>query len=227
MKPDPTDPADKLIEDIHQLHTSAWATAAPPTSKKQVYQHAMLDAMRSLSVELLRLGVTTAIMEGAYLIWWLRLACINHHFAEGGLERSLKRIGPLVGPISDILIRIGEKTDNDAPNPALQRLGEKIEALRGLCGGAVATWPDSKEAEVEQTEIANTLIQKTLQISIEVGIPPDVMESLLLYFWFRSTVNRYGLPEAFFQKVERHWDEAMDEINRYIDAQAEADRRHA
>ena len=50
---------------------------------------------------------------------------------------------------------------------------------------------------------------------------------LLLYFWFRSTVNRYGLPEAFFQKVERHWDAAMDEINRYIDAQAEADRRHA
>ena len=146
MKSDSTDPADKLIDDIHALHTSAWSTAAPPTSRKQVYERAMLDTMRSLSVELLQRGVTTAIMEGAYLIWWLRLACINHHFAEGGFERSFKRIGPIVGPVSDILIRIGQQAEEEAPLPELQRLGEKIEELRGLCGGAIATWPDSRRA---------------------------------------------------------------------------------
>lgn len=58
-----------------------------------------------------------------------------------------------------------------------------------------------------------------------VGIPSDVIESLLLYFWFRCTTNRYGLPEAFFQKVERHWDEAIDQVSRYMDDQAAADRR--
>ena len=99
--------------------------------------------------------------------------------------------------------------------------------LRGLCGGAVATWPDSRRAEAEQTEIANTYIQKTVLMCIDVEIPAGVIESFLLYFWFRCTVNRYGLPEAFFQKVERHWDEAIDKINRYMDAQAEADRRQA
>ncbi len=36
-----------------------------------------------------------------------------------------------------------------------------------------------------------------------LGIPPPVIESLLLYFWFRRTANRYGLREAFFQKIER------------------------
>ncbi len=225
MKSDSTDPTDKLIDDIHNLHTSAWATAAPPTSKKQVYERAMLGAMRSLSVELLRRGVTTAIMEGTYLLWWLRFACINHHFVEGGFERSLKRIGPIVGPISDILIRIGKKTEDEGPLPEMRRLGEKLEELRGLAGGAVATWPDSKEAEVAQTEIANTLIQKTTLMSIDAGIPSEVIESLLLYFWFRSTVNRYGLPEAFFQKVERHWDESMDQVNRYMDEQAAVDRQ--
>ena len=221
------DATDELLDDIHALHNAAWATAAPPTSSKQVYERAMLNTMRSLSIELLQRGVTTAIMEGAYLLWWLRLACVTHHFAEGGLERSLQRIGPLVGPVSDILIRIGEETEAESPLPQLQRLGEKIEALRGLCGGAVATWPDSKEAEVDQTEIANTLIQQTVRICLDAEIPADVIESFLLYFWFRCTVNRYGLPEAFFQKVERHWATAIDQVNRYMDAQAAADRQQA
>ena len=96
-----------------------------------------------------------------------------------------------------------------------------------MCGGAIATWPDSRRAEAEQTEVANTYLQKTVLMCIDVEIPAGVIESFLLYFWFRCTVNRYGLPEAFFQKVERHWDEAIDEINRYMDAQAEADRRQA
>jgi len=227
MPSDSTAPADKLIDDIRHLHTAAWADAAPPTSQKEVYQRAMLETMRSLSVELLRLRVTSAILEGAYLLWWLRLACINHRFAKGGFERSLKRIGPLVGPLSGILVRIGEQAEDQAPLPELQQLGEKLEALRRMSGGAVATWPENRQAESEQTEIANTYIQKTIVMAVDVGIPADVVESLLLYFWFRCTVNRHGLPEAFFQKVERHWDEAIEQVNRYMDEQAVADRRQA
>ena len=227
MKSDSTDPADQLIDDIHTLHSSAWAKAAPPTSPKEVYEQAMLVAMRTLSVELLQQGVTTAIMEGAFLLWWLRLSCFNHYFAEGGLERSIKRIGPIVGPISNILIRIGKEAEDEKPLPEMQRLGEKLEELRGLAGGAVATWPVDKADELAQTETANTLIQKTLQVSMDVGIPSNVMERFLLYFWFRCTSNRYGLPEAFFQTVERHWDKAIDEINRYMDEQAATDRRQA
>lgn len=225
MTSDATDAEDKLIDEIRDLHASAWAGEAPPATRKEGYQRAMLDTMRSLSVELLRLGVTSAILEGAYLLWWLRLACVNHRFAEGGFERSLKRIGPLVGPISEILVRVGEKVEAEAPSPELQRLGEKIEALRIRAGGAVATWPKSGEDELAQTEIANTYLQKTLAMALDVGIPGDVLESLLLYFWFRSNTNRNGLPEAFFQKVERHWDTAMEEIGRYLEEQAAADRR--
>ena len=183
----------------------------------------MLDAMRKLSLELLRRGVTTAVMEGAYLMWWLRLACINHGFAEGGFERSLRRIGPLVGPVSNIMMRLGEEVEDDGPLPKLQRLGEKLEALRGLHGGSVVTQPKSREEEDAQTETAHTLIQGTVLAAIDVGIPSVAIESMLLYFWFRCTANRQGLKEAFFQKVERHWSVAMERTNRYMSEQATAD----
>jgi hypothetical protein len=54
----------------------------------------MLEAMRKLSVELPHRGVTTAIVEGAYPMWWLRVSSVIRSFAEGGFERSLGRIGP-------------------------------------------------------------------------------------------------------------------------------------
>jgi hypothetical protein len=185
----------------------------------------MLDAMRKLSVELLHRNVTTAIMEGAYLMWWLRVSCVNHRFAEGGFERSLSRIGPLVGPVSEIIIRLGEEIEDDGPLPEMQRLGEKIEELRGMLGRAVVTTPKSRQEEDAQTEIAHALIQQTILVAADVGIPAPVIERLLLYFWFRCTANRYGLPESLFQKIERHWSVVMDHVNRYMDEQSTADRR--
>lgn len=40
-------------------------------------------------------------------------------------------------------------------------------------------------------------------------------------------MNRYGLPEAFFQKVEHYWDEAIDQVYRYMDNLAAADCQQA
>jgi hypothetical protein len=96
MTSETIDPMEKLLGDIHDLHIAAWSQAAPQT-REQVYEQTMLGAMRSLSQEMLRLGVTSVIMEGAYLFWWLRIACVNHGFAKGGFDSSLKRIGPLTG----------------------------------------------------------------------------------------------------------------------------------
>jgi hypothetical protein len=226
MKTKPADPTEELLEEIHDIHTSAWANAAAPESKQEVYERAMLGAMRKLSLELLRRGVTTAIMEGAYLLWWLRIACANHGFAKGGFDRSLSRIGPLVRPVSDIMMRLGEEIEDEGPMPEMQRLGEKLEELRSLYGGAVATRPKSRQEEAVQTETAHALIQQTILVSTDAGMPPGVIESMLLYSWFRCTANSQGLKEAFFQKIERHWDLVMEHVNRYMDDQAAADRQH-
>ena len=56
----------------HPLHPyRRLGEGGPLASREEAYERAMLNAMRSLSVELLKRGVTTAIIEGAYMIWWL------------------------------------------------------------------------------------------------------------------------------------------------------------
>lgn len=192
----PTDRADELIDEIRDLRAGVWSGATTFASEADRHQRLMLEAMRKLSLELLHRGVTTAVMEGAYLMWWLRVSCVNHRFSEGGFERSLSRIGPLVGPISEIIMRLGKEIVDDGPLPEMQRLGEKIEELRDMHGGAVVTTPKSREEEDAQTETAHALIQRTILVTADLGIPSPVIESLLLYFWFRCTANRYMDEQA-------------------------------
>jgi hypothetical protein len=225
MSDESTDPIEKLLEDVHAIHQSLWADAASPASRKEVQQRLMLERMRALAVDLGQQGVTIAIMEGAFLMWWLKLACFNHQFAEGGLERCLSRIGPVMGPVGDILNGLGHDIQDEGPLPEMQLLGEKLEQVRGLIGGWSQSVPRSHEEEAAQTEAAHTCIRRTLVESIDAGVPPVTIESLLLYFWFRCTALRRGLKESFFQKLERHWELVMQRVNAYMDRLAAADRR--
>jgi hypothetical protein len=216
---------DKLHDNIVVIHTSAWAKADPPRSMKEAHEREMLNALRKLSVELLKREVATTVMEGVYLTWWFRIACLNHRFAVGGFEQSLLRLGPLIGPVCDILMRLGQEIEYDGPVSELKLVGEKLEEVKAMAGGSMATRPPSGEAETAQTKAAHELIQQTVLLSIDTGIPPEVIEGLLLYFWFRCAVNRYGVREVFFQKLEQRWDLVMEHVNRYMDDQAAADRR--
>ena len=186
----------------------------------------MLERMRALTVDLGQQGVTIAIMEGAFLMWWLKLTCFNHKFAEGGFERCLIGIGPVMGPVGDILNGLGHEIQDEGPLPEMRLLGEKLEQVRGLIGGWSQSVPKSREEEAAQTEVAHTCIRRTLVESIDAGVPPALLESMLLYFWFRGTALRRGLKESFFQKLERHWELVIDRVNAYMDQLADASRWH-
>ena len=75
----------------------------------------------------------------------------------------------------------------------MRLLGEKLEQVRGLIGGWSQSVPKSREEEAAQTAAAHTCIRRTLVESIDAGVPPTLMESMLLYFWFRCTALRRGL----------------------------------
>ena len=47
MKAKPADRTEKLLDEIHDIHVSAWSGAAPPASKTEAYERVTLDAMRN------------------------------------------------------------------------------------------------------------------------------------------------------------------------------------
>jgi len=138
----------------------------------------------------------------------------------------LSGIGPVMGPVGDFLNGLGHEIQDEGSLPEMRLLGEKLEQVRGMIGGWSQSLPKSREEEVAQTEAAHRCIRRTLVESIDAGVPPALMESMLLYFWFRCTALWRGLKESFVQKLERHWELVMDRVNAYMDQLAEASRRH-
>ncbi len=219
--PTPKDP----LEEVRQIHRALWENAKPPVSEKEIQQRFLLERLRTLSLDLLLQGVTSAIVEGAFLIWWLKVACLNHGFAEGGFERCLARIGPMMKQIGDILDRLGHEIQDDGPLPELERLAQKLEEARDIFGGWGRSWPKSREEGDAQTELAYQRIQPALLEWIDAGVSPAMIERMLFYFWFRTTAINRDLKEFFFQKLERNWDVVMAHVNQNLDEQAASDRQ--
>lgn len=216
----PQDP----LEEVRQIHRALWESAPPPASVEEAQQRFLVERLRSLSTELVLQGVTSAILEGAFLLWWLKVACINHGFAPGGFERCLARIGPVMQPIVALLNRLGEEIQDEGPIPEMVRLGEKLEQARDLHGGG-GSWPQSAAEEEAQTQLVHERLRSALQEWLEAGVSPGLIESMLFYYWFRATAINRSLKEFFFQKLERNWDQVRALLNQHLDEQAAADRR--
>lgn len=92
-EPESTSP-EELIEQIHALRRAACTFAKPAVTGKEAQQMYVRDRFREVSVDLLQRGVTVAILEGAFLVWWLRVACAQR-FEKSGFEYCLAHIGPL------------------------------------------------------------------------------------------------------------------------------------
>lgn len=205
---------EDLIEQIQDLRRSAWASAQAPLTEKDAQQLHVQERVRQLSADLLQRGVTIAMLEGTFLVWWLRLACAGR-FNEGGFEFCLAHIGPLMEPIPQVLERLYDEIQDAGPLPEMKELGDKLDSLKSVTG-AWLSWPKSRDIAAAEQELAMGSIQPLLLELIDEGVTPAVLESMLFYFWFRATALRRNLHEYFFQKLERNWDEVMERVNDYL-----------
>ena len=204
---------EALLEEIRDLHRSAWASAAPPATEKEAQKLYVQDRFRQLGVELMERSVTVAMLEGTWLAWWLRVACAQR-FEKGGFEFCLAHIGPLMAPVPQILERVYNETQDAGPTPEMKKLGDKLDSLKQQAG-AWLSWPKSRDIAAAEQELAMSSIQPLLVELIDEGVKPAVLESMLLYFWFRCTAMRRNLYESFFQKLERNWD-GNERIDEYL-----------
>ena len=117
MSDESTDPIEMLLEDVHEIHQSLWADAAPPASRKEEQQRLMLERMRDPHRGPGAAGCDHRHHGRHVPDVVLKLACFNHKFAEGGFERCLSGIGPVMGPVGDILNGLGHEIQDEGPLP--------------------------------------------------------------------------------------------------------------
>lgn len=140
----------------------------------------MQDRLRQLSADLLQRGVTLAILEGTFLVWWLRLACLQR-FEPGGFEACLAHIGPLMQPIPPLLERLYDEIQDEGPMPEMKQLGDKVDRLKQHAG-AWQSWPKSRDLAAVEQDLTSDRLQSLLVECLDQRLQPAVMESMLFYF---------------------------------------------
>jgi hypothetical protein len=118
-------------------------------------------------------GVTVAMLEGTFLVWWLRSACAQR-FEKGGFEFCLAHIGPLMEPIPQILERLWDEIQDAGPTPEMKGLGDKLDSLKSHAG-AWLSWPKSRGIAAAEQELAMSSIQPLLVELIEEGVKLAVL----------------------------------------------------
>ena len=178
-KPSP----EELLEEIRELHRSAWASAARPTAEKDRQKLYVQDRFRQLGAELMERGVTVAMLEGTFLVGWLRLACAQR-FEKGGFEFCLAHIGPLMAPVPQILERVYDETRDAGPAPEMKELGDKLDSLKQHAG-AWLSWPKSRDIAAAEQDLAMSSMQPLLVELIDEGVQPAVLEVSVAYVQLR------------------------------------------
>ena len=134
---------DELVEQIKNLRRSAWACARPPVTEKEAQEKYVHDRLRQLTVDLIQRGVTVAMLEGTFMVWWLRVVCVQR-FDEGGFEFCIAHIGRVMHPIPQILERVYDEIEDAGPMPEMKELGDKVDSLKSHAG-AWLSWPKSRD----------------------------------------------------------------------------------
>lgn len=118
-------------------------------------------------------------------------------------------------PIPALLERLYDEIQDEGPMPEMKQLGDKVDRLKQHAG-AWQSWPKSRDLAAVEQDLTSERLQSLLVECLDQRVQPAVMESMLFYFWFRSTALRRSLQEHFFQKLERNWDAVMEHVNQYV-----------
>jgi hypothetical protein len=204
-----------LLDDIAKIHAKVRGHTVPPADQRERELRFAMEQAGASVQKLLLDGASPYILETALFVEWLRLACEVHGIDERKHARWGTDLNQVMLPLANMLKELEATIQDDGPIPEMRQLGEKLDAIKDRLDPEHGR-PTSREDTAKQSGIILTEIHRFLGACIDEHIPAFFIESALLYYWFRCSVNNHRLKEAFFQKLERHWMTVMGRIGDFL-----------
>lgn len=151
--------------------------------------------------------VSCFAMEGVFLNAWLTYCFRRIRVPAVQAEEVRRKFGAEMSEILGLLEEIFDELPGPTLSSAFNNRMARIEAARAVPETWLGRSPASKgEAEWEVAPAFEHL-QSAISFCNAARVPDDVMETLLLRFWFRTRVLNDRIPEIVFQTLDQHWDQ--------------------
>jgi hypothetical protein len=90
---------------------------------------------------------------------------------------------------------------------------------------ALAAQPLSQADLLHHTDRTNRAAFGLVGACLDARIHPELITTVLLYYWLRLSTINANVPEPFFQKLERHWEIVVEQVGAFVAQRARRTRR--
>ncbi len=214
--------SDPLIAEISRLHRAIHRHDPPATDDRERQAAIVMNGAQRVMLELIVQSVHMATLETALFFHWLRLATLNRRVDEALFDAWSHDMGGMMQSVASELKALAADLQDGGPSDEMHVLGGKIQQLRDLYHELIQQ-PLPPRAEIERmTDLTNRALFGFTRECLDQAIDPALLESTFLYYWVRALTVRENVPEALFQKLERHWPRVHERVGALVERLAQA-----
>jgi hypothetical protein len=180
--------------------------------------------LRQLVLDLLLQGVTPRILELALFYQWVRLSALLHGLSDAQCDAWTADMGAIMEPLVALLKDLEPTLTDTGPTPAMRVLGDNIQQLKDVLQ-VLAAQPLSQADLLHHTDRTNRAAFGLVGACLDARIHPELITTVLLYYWLRLSTINANVPEPFFQKLERHWEIVVEQVGAFVAQRARRTRR--
>lgn len=142
------------------------------------------------------------VIQGSLFCQWLHMVSLFSATPEDYFNQLVSKADKLMIRMINRLNEISRLLTDDGPTEEMEQVGEMVEYIRSLVKERFNDpIPERKTDKIPQLFL--DLLEELKDI------PVAILASHFLYFWVRLSTMESDVPEVYFQKLDRNWDEVF------------------
>jgi hypothetical protein len=202
---------EELLAEIATLHARLHQADAPPVTEEEQQAAWVMQQLQQRVLALIQAGIHPQLLELSLFYLWLRLTTLPPGRDDTRFLALSADLPGVRGKLVKRLEQLAPQFQDEGATLEMERLGEKLQALKNLAQMQAAQ-PLERRAAEQQTDQTNRTLFAFVREGLTQRIAPALLAQGFLYSWLRLSTINANAPEAFFQKLERHWPEVGAQV---------------
>lgn len=211
-------PEELLLAEAGIIRQNVHMDDLPACTPREHQAECVMGVIQHVVQKLLTADVELSVIENCEFYWFLRFSAWNRDVSEPDFDAWTADMNSIRLRLVQTMEKLVSEIDDDGPTLAMRALGDRLDGVKKML---LDKPRELSRHEVEtQTDIAMRCFHACYEICREHLFDGLLIENSFFYYWLRASTLRECVAEEFFQKIERHWEEAVRRKNSVMDARA-------
>lgn len=208
--------AQELVDEIAAMYSTIHKDDEPPNNPTEQQAAKLKLEMQNSLQKLIMKGMSPITIELSLFYHWLKITTLSHGYEDTVSDKLLNNLTDTMAELIKHIEKISAIIKDTGPSQDMKALGDKIQEIKNIHSMLAKNKLDSQAEIRRHTEATNEEIFYLVCSWLKAEINPRPIDTILLYFWLRTSTINANVPEPFFQKIEHNWEDVVAEVNKFI-----------